>query len=349
MHKLRDRMEKCECNESDPVVRLLHAHVPVTFTPPHDEIPGIQEFEVETLRGVVLGMTDLVTEAIREAPEDLKDIRKAKRAAKRGRTVQWPTTPQEILPGSDVEASMTMLCRWLDEFPSLTMIHLLQAVGFACGRKAIISLLLSATLPKNLVNILSLSLLRIPEHITRTNVRRLAMPISACFKLIATLETQPDGVPVAYFYDEHCDRLLEVLTEVAKLSDRLIEAGLDSRLPEASLPLWKRIVRFTGGSIHSKLELPADETKYHPSLLKGSELIRKKRQRDESPWQSASDHLIGLESLTRCAFPMCNENFASSGRKFKYCGRCKRVPYCSVECQRNDVRANEGPLSCHSC
>lgn len=335
MRELRDRMEDCSCDQSDPVVKLLHSMSEIDERHPSDDIHG--RLVMDSLRSVVVCMSILVGGAISDCPNDLKEIKKVlKKAATHGKHVPWPTTPREIL-GDDVESTVTMLCRWLDENPSLPLLKLLHLVGFKCGREAVISMLLSATLPKNLVNLMDLSFREVPPTMTSANARGLVEPLRTCFITILTLEMHPDGVSVAYFYDDQCGRLLEVLTKVAYLADRAKKAPWGSVLA-TDINLWEKVIGTTGGAVHSKLELPSDKTKYHIRILIGSDLMRQKRLKDREPWQNACDYMGSLMSLDRCAYPLCNESFTGTGRKFQYCGGCRRVPYCSVDHQRSDVR-----------
>lgn len=339
MRELKDRMECCTCDRTDPVSELLHSVKLINLPPPpEDDITG--QLAIASLKSLVLSMSLLLRAAILEyCPADLKGIKKARKNVARGKQVPWPTTPQEIL-GIDIAPKVTMLCRWLDEYPALKTLNLLQAVAFKCGRDAVISMLRSATLGKHLVDLLDQTFRYIIQKKVPMDCTKLADPFKWCLLTMLTLGLHPGAVSLAHFYNDQCGRLLEILTEAADYGDRFKKEPKNkvpwvSRLL-ADMDLWEKVIGQTGGAIHSKLDLPGDKT-YHRRILVASELERKFERKDMDPWQRACDNMTSIMSWTRCAYPLCNESFIGTGSKFQYCGGCKRAPYCSVDHQRSDV------------
>lgn len=338
MRKLKDRMESCTCDQADPVVKLLHSFKLLdNVAPPIDSL--VDTLTVDTLKSLVRSMATLLRLPVLMCPNDLKEIKKVRRAKARGKEVRWPMSPQDILDG-DVQSRMTMLCRWLDEYTAMPMLHLIQAIGFKCGRDVVISLLLSATLAKNLVDLTEASLRQMLAQKTAVSPDQLKNhPFKWCLGMMITLERSRGAIPLAWFYNDQAARLLEIFTQTAKFGDRIkkeskkkVSSG--TKRLQWDYSYWEIVINSTGGELHSQLNLPHDKTKYHPMLLAASDAFTFKKM---DPWQSACDNMLQVVYMSRCAYPLCTENFLGSGRKFQYCGGCRRTPYCSVEHQRSDV------------
>ncbi|PBK83000.1 hypothetical protein ARMGADRAFT_682596 [Armillaria gallica] len=83
--------------------------------------------------------------------------------------------------------------------------------------------------------------------------------------------------------------------------------------------------------------LPEDAQKYHPLIL-----TTLKRQQENvpvslerSPFASAYDAVWTISVRDRCHAVGCSQTVSSKGQKLQYCGGCRRVPYCSPECQKS--------------
>ncbi|EIN10210.1 hypothetical protein PUNSTDRAFT_119268 [Punctularia strigosozonata HHB-11173 SS5] len=99
----------------------------------------------------------------------------------------------------------------------------------------------------------------------------------------------------------------------------------------------------TGAVLHAALNLPQDDKKYHPRILRlssASPAWVPLLSRLEVTARQAADN-------PRCFGPACSETEATAGRKLHVCGGCGHMTYCSKECQRRawkDQRAPHKPI-----
>jgi hypothetical protein len=239
----------------------------------------------------------------------------------------WPRRKTDIL-GSNARDSVIQCCRWLDEYPSFQLVHLIAS--FAEDERDISTLLHSATLPRNIVYLLNHAC-----DVAPPNFGQLGMGSQYAYKLpivlitgfIRRVSSITDGVSSAYFYEEQAEPMLDALTRVGReLQDPSI--GMDI--------MWSMVVGSHGGAIHEKLALPYDPVRYHPDIIDGSLANRASmcRIRNETPFATAQNLLYVLE-LIACSNPDCTAG--ETGVSWQRCSGCRRVKYCSQSCQVHEV------------
>lgn len=99
---------------------------------------------------------------------------------------------------------------------------------------------------------------------------------------------------------------------------------------EAFLTLGAWAVQ-NGSPVENHPAIPPPEWDVTGEALRDrAEMLRK----PQDVYKEAIQALSGLSSLQRCCAPGCSKTYISECRKFGTCSGCRRVPYCSIECQR---------------
>lgn len=322
MRALAERMETCACDRSDPVVDELHAWHWLD----HETIPGKYPPSLmprtDTMLSLVSAASSLLAIPIEESCMALHSGQQ--------RADEWPETLSVAL-GNDWSQATVMICRWLDEYTTFQVAHLLGS--FAEGELIVSTLLHSATLPKNLVYLLDRGLDIFPDDVSDLSFGAslyYLLPLTTVLNLISCVESIVDGVSTAYFYEDQAEPVLDVLTRIGRLSDAL--SG-DSFLIATALGR-------TGGAVHSKLVLPYDETRYHPTIIEASKSIKEENILDVQPYATSQKVLYILMTMRKCGNPRCTKEQDPSWMR---CTACKRVLYCSSECQRADWEYESKP------
>ncbi|KAJ7250536.1 hypothetical protein B0H12DRAFT_1120796 [Mycena haematopus] len=310
MTTLAHRMERCTCDRTDRLVDGMHAwkwdHTAYCRDP-----DGFR-CRTDTLEGLIGVVAEIFYDALQQ--HDCQRLR-------------WPRNRRQCLVERD-EVAATMLCRWLDLYPILPLLRAIAAAAFSFDALVLVPFLLSAHLPKNLVAILKRGVDSLPVDFAGDgNPFGIVYPITLVFITMNQFSKIDDGVSSAYFYREYCPLLLETLTRVAEIDDKM--AWLLDAHWEAGINL--------GGVVHAKLVLPFDETKYHKRILKYSKQHRTTILLVQTPYQLARNIMLTLAELPlQCMNARCAKATPAS-----ICSGCKRVAYCNSECQSHDWN---GPL-----
>ncbi|KAJ6519157.1 hypothetical protein C8R45DRAFT_1204383 [Mycena sanguinolenta] len=305
MTALAQRMERCECDRTNRLVDGMHAWK-WNLTAYCRDPEGFR-CRTSTLEGLLAIVSDLLYNALQ-----LHDVQE----------VRWPQKRRQCLVGSD-EAAATMLCRWLDSYPNLPLLRIIAGAAYSFGAPVLIPFLLSAHLPKNLVAILKRGVDSLPTDFAGDfDPFGVVYPITLVFITMKELGNIDDGVSSAYFYREYCPLLLDTLSRVAEIDEKMAWT-LDFN--------WEEGLKL-GGIVHAKLVLPFDETKYHKSILEWSKLHRTSILIVQTPYQLARNIMLTLAELPlQCMNVECTKANPAS-----ICSGCKRVAYCNAECQTRD-------------
>jgi hypothetical protein len=312
MAALARRMEHCECDRNDRLVDSMHAWEWNLTAYCRD--PDGFVCRTDTLEGLIAVIADLVYQALQ-----LHDHR----------GLRWPRNRRQCLVGSD-EAAATMLCRWLDVYPILSLLRVIAATAASFGRVVLVPFLLSAHLPKNLVAILKRGVDSLPPDFGGDfNPFGSVYPITLVFTTMKELVSIDDGVSSAYFYREWCPLLLDTLNRVAEIHDKMswsLNDFWERGLWEGGLSM--------GGIIHAKLVLPFDEVQYHTKILASSQRCRTMILDVQKPHELARNIMLTLAELP----PQCMNAKCAKPAPESLCSACRRVIYCNAECQSYDVR-----------
>lgn len=144
----------------------------------------------------------------------------------------------------------------------------------------------------------------------------------------------------AAFFGDEAERVLGIMEHMLRLVSWL--RGLPPSIASgADITAW---IFFCGqvGFVHSALDLPYNEARYDSWTLQRSRSARDLRS-GENIYRGMHFYVSDQACLDYCGYPPCKATFTGEGRRFRYCGACKIVPYCSVECQRKHVRR----VACH--
>ncbi|KAF9021930.1 hypothetical protein BDZ89DRAFT_1071071 [Hymenopellis radicata] len=318
MRALAQRMESCNCDRTDPLVDEFHCWHWVN----HATVPGkyIPEFmpRRDDMESLMAAIGSLLSYTI-----EISDMDFTCSSPPSG----WPLSWKDVL-GYDPPRVATQLCRWLDEYPCFQLVHLLAS--FTDGYAVVSTLLHSATLPRTIVLLLNRALAAMPADFTEHDLGAQVyyrLPLTLMTNFMARTESIVDGVSTAYFYDDQAEPLLDVLTRIGHTTQ---DTG---GFTDITLNM---MLSRTGGAVHAKLGLPVDEARYHPDILSGSKHIKEERIADwcAQPWQTTQNILYILTTRPMCVNPPCRNEFDAA--TWQRCTACRRVLYCSAECQQAD-------------
>lgn len=259
---------------------------------------------------------------------------RAARAERRGSILQWPPHVRTLL-GTSADAPILALTRWMVAYPShkyfSKYFDLLSEVLRICGRAAATTMFRCVHIPRALVDEIECTLAELPEPPTIGALQ----PIFAVLRWSRQTYAHPDEMSTAYFYGGESERLVGLIDSLIRLYPRISHIPGAGRIREdVHNP---RTFMQDGGVVHSSLDLPYDTERYHHDLLTCSRATRARRV-EENVYYRTYGLMIEQSNVDYCGFPPCKATFTGEGRRFRYCGSCKRIPYCSVECQKQHWR-----------
>ncbi|KAJ4493638.1 hypothetical protein C8J55DRAFT_163909 [Lentinula edodes] len=321
MESLARSMEVCHCNlELDPLVQEFHSWNWISEPSSRQRDSVAFSSRSDTLESLIHALVDVLQLALA--------LWEAEQFHSSARGTSWPSTRQDILgrEAEEITVSATMICRWLDEYPCLALIRFITLV--AEGPSIMPAFLHSATLPKNIVLLLDKCIEEFSPAINAGNVdigmqTTIIFTVGYIFKLMKQLETVPDGISIAYFYDEHAESLLDSLSKLARIHESLACQDM----------IWSYTFASTGGAVHSKLVLPYDKAKYHHLITEASKVTYRRRIDTHDTYPDVQKIFLIFMTVRQCANPVCKKEFDDS---WKRCSGCSRVLYCSLECQKID-------------
>ncbi|KAL1707301.1 hypothetical protein EV121DRAFT_278190 [Schizophyllum commune] len=325
MRALDERMKICRCYGDDLPALAKQIH------PPPTSLPSFQS--------ALILLIEFMTNVLSLAPDVYwKSQRRVARAAERGIVVRWPPHALTLL-GDDEDTTVTVICRWMAAYPShkhtYKFFDLLSQVSRICGRAAVTVMFRCTYLPQAFANEL--------DHWLSLVSRRTEalMPIFAVLRWwYSVTHSHGDGMTTAAFFGDEAERVLGIMEHMLRLVSWLRSLP-PSIASEADTIAW---IFFCGqvGFVHSALDLPYNEVRYDSWTLQRSRSARDLRS-GENIYRGMHFYVSDLACLDYCGYPPCKATFTGEGRRFRYCGACKIVPYCSVECQRKHWRWERDP------
>ncbi|KAL1677367.1 hypothetical protein EV122DRAFT_279157 [Schizophyllum commune] len=290
-------------------------------------------------RSALILLIEFMTNVLSLAPDVYwKSQRRVARAAERGIIVRWPPHALTLL-GDDEDTTVTVICRWMAAYPShkhtYKFFDLLSQVSRICGRAAVTVMFRCTYLPQAFANEL--------DHWLSLVSRRTEalMPIFAVLRWwYSVTHSHGDGMTTAAFFGDEAERVLGIMEHMLRLVSWLRSLP-PSVASEADIIAW---IFFCGqvGFVHSALDLPYNEARYDSWTLQRSRSARDLRS-GENIYRGMHFYVSDQACLDYCGYPPCKATFTGEGRRFRYCGACKIVPYCSVECQRKHWRWDRYP------
>ncbi|KAL1735427.1 hypothetical protein EV714DRAFT_280570 [Schizophyllum commune] len=198
-------------------------------------------------------------------------------------------------------------------YPSWWHFALLGELSRICGRPAAMVMFRCTQIPSSFVHVLESELDKLPENPTSTNTTlNMLRPILHTLHWWRLTSVHPDGMATAYFFAEECHRVLALINRCFILWGKL------KKLPREICPTLDEwcFYSYDGGSIHSKLDLPYDESLYLPPILESSKRIRAVRA-EVNIFVLAHTKLED-QCIDHCGFPPCMATFAGEGRRFAW-------------------------------
>jgi hypothetical protein len=257
------------------------------------------------------------------------------------RKVPWPYTAQQLLPHGP-ESSVRGLVSWLrtEMDPTLRtqIYHSIEALLSLCGPTIPPYLVTSPTFVRAVLDGLETThatYFRSPHdpHIQRNTIRHLTA-VGILLHKLWRHSHRATRISITH----HCPE--ELLT----WSDRSITVAeaLISAAPNLfTSPLSETYEDFLCISLESFSEVAALVHHAHPRLqhqiLRNPKIKRHDYNHvhmQGTVWIGLHQVLLDLNSTRYCLAPSCGKSFSEAGRRFRYCTGCRRVPYCSIDCQK---------------
>ncbi|KAI5899531.1 uncharacterized protein SCHCODRAFT_02482962 [Schizophyllum commune H4-8] len=190
-------------------------------------------------------------------------------------------------------------------YPSWWHFALLGELSRICGRPAAMVMFRCTQIPSSFVHILESELDKLPENPTNANTTlEMLRPILYTLHWWRLTSVHPDGMATAFFFAEECHRVLALIKRCFTLWPKLKE--LPRNICPAAFGEWC-FYSYDGGSIHSKLDLPYDESLYPALVLESSKRIRAVRAEDNM-FVLAHTKLED-QCIDHCGFPPCMATF----------------------------------------
>lgn len=324
----------CHCDKSTELMRTLHS------------IPGADTVDLDMLVHSALGFLRNPSQPALRAGNLYKSREHALKAARNGRRVPWPQSIHSLLPHG-IDAFFRAFDALIQRDKTLNP-HNFDFLGTVMDlvREASIPAFLAAPrLPGNLLRS------GISRHILLLEDRGLNMPAErflAQFKGIALtcqvigaahdrdlvrfngLAKEQEGLDGIDF----CSLLMQSLQHVYSQIDQP-SPGIT-----AEFDYMREMLAILGGRIHNALKLQWSPGRHHPEILKIS----------LSCFVTNNDvGSLGYRAITqfahsfRCWAASCPNTRSLEERKFSVCGGCRRVFYCSKECQKRAWKDDVAP------
>lgn len=327
-------MSTCTCDMSNPTIKYLHDRSHRRQGKPN----------LQTIFSNIAGAVQMALQPAKAEGKVHKVESNLRKASEKGLEAPlWPTCPQDLFP-IGAEETMNALAQWLEIHAAPGLLGFLGSYLEICKRAAIPYFIASPTLPGKFVGI--------AEIIYMVWAFQEQSDRASCATSLTLLK---GAALVALLLTSHCTKQelveFEKRAEVQHRSVLGLCKTILEWLPKLDASIWPRdtyqsydagkgvsediaYVRecFTGlgQCIHYFMDLPFDVEEYHPTIVWRS---RMHREMEKDPKTLAFSVYFEMYTAQRCFAPGCQETYAGAGRKFAYCSGCKRVPYCSKECQ----------------
>ncbi|SJL14876.1 uncharacterized protein ARMOST_18351 [Armillaria ostoyae] len=139
-----------------------------------------------------------------------------------------------------------------------------------------------------------------------------------------------------YFWMPHAGKIVELLSKALRIEQQTRNRELKNAIKELHLQDIAAILM-------RMFSLPEDAQKYHPLILTTLKRENVPVSLERSPFASAYDAVRTISVRDRCHAVGCSQTVSSKEQKLQYCGGCRRVPYCSPECQKSAWKYGPAP------
>lgn len=266
--------------------------------------------------------------------------RRHKRVKDTEGVVPWPIQPTQLTPFGP-EDSIRGLIRWCqtEDYLDASMLDVARLIVHGCNRQVIPYVVTSQTLLETIADHVEggYAAWNDPQNDQQFHDHPGAMKrLKRSADLICNILEHTDPVERATFAkgSSHGRATLNFCNGALYWASSLTLL-LSPLSSEDNFDL--NFVRYTflelGGIVYASFETAAER----PMSCREEIIVRSKELKTakEDPWLSAFLALKELTSSERCAAPGCAKTFADIGAKFKHCSRCRRAPYCSIQCQKD--------------
>ncbi|KAK0472517.1 hypothetical protein IW261DRAFT_809890 [Armillaria novae-zelandiae] len=124
-----------------------------------------------------------------------------------------------------------------------------------------------------------------------------------------------------YFWMPSASKIVELLGRALLIEEQIPNQELRSAIGEQNFQ-----------------DIAEDVPKYNPLIL-----TTLRRQQENLPASLECSPFASACDAIRSGIDACSETVSSKGRKLQYCGGCRRVPYCSPECQKSEWKCSPDP------
>lgn len=328
--RLQEEMAVCHCDLSDKRLRSLHGVA----------TPGTHDYK--SLGHMVASQVHNVLQPVRDEAKLHKVEKNQRRAARHGKSVPWPRSPQDVLPYG-VNDSIAALGVWVEISTAGPLwLGLFASILELFKKEVVLPILASPTLPGKFVGIAEIPFIVFAYNESASNDTRISQEVAADLKRAAVLYKMivnyfdQDETRVLFqkaneqFAEEDpgrnflhvCKIALELLPSLGQIFHPASTSALDVQHAMQDFLL-------SGVMFHNYLDLPFDVEKYGQTIV---DRARQLKDVEQIAANAAFQGFLRLWLSDRCWSPGCRETFAGAGRSFAACSRCRRFTYCSKDC-----------------
>jgi hypothetical protein len=337
------RQLQCECSDEDrrtpTIEQFMHRAGQSKFGQSRQTLP-IQALLMALLRPFRNLKHSMVTH-----PRDYvlyKPIERERKARMSGRQVPWPRGTAQLVPHGP-ENSIRGLMAWFriqtDMSLRFILYDTLEALLRICSTAVVPPIVTSRIFARVLLDGLhsdNTTWYRKSESDTSASLDVMQSVAATCV-MLRLLQDEGFGIdlaPLSISFPAELltwlDKTLILLTRFERkmsIAPPYIRDHLANTLKDGR----RRVIFFAALTLHTHPGLSSESFTYENSIRAHAERI------DHTKWEVLSRlkrTVLIVGQYRRCASPLCAKTFADGAGRFRYCGGCRRAPYCSKDCQK---------------
>ncbi|KAK0219431.1 hypothetical protein EDD85DRAFT_346842 [Armillaria nabsnona] len=337
-------IETCKCTLKSKQFLLAHSFCPNRYTS-DPAARGKMEEVLRTMVGILChtfltpgGVQPLDVPYLKRLP------RQAQKLERKGRDVLWPVKPSDyFVEGAGITVRMIWQWFYISRVP--TVISWLNMLCMTAESTFIPHFFEMPDFPGQFIAVFD-------EHLTELGAGRYGNDHISSLQSLSDLLKQTmlmmkesdapaqkeDVLRVLCFWMPGAGKIVELLSKALCIEQQTRNLELRSAIKELHL-------QDIAAVLMRMFSLPEDAQKYHPLILN---TLRRQRENvpvslERSPFASAYDAVRTISVRDRCHAVGCSQTVSSKGQKLQYCGGCRRVPYCSPECQKSAWKYGHAP------
>jgi hypothetical protein len=268
-----------------------------------------------------------------------------------GLQVPWPRHVRQLLPYG-AEDSIRGLFAWFrletDMVVRLRLYDSLQALLQTCSTAIIPALVRSRIFARVLLEGLqSDNTTWHRNHGHQKHIRRdIIQSIAATGLILRCIQTEGFGMNTSHLSDHFpselilwCDKTIALLDRF-KSVDAAFPSHLEDILGDSLYDCRLRFVTLAGNTLRDHPQLRSEPLMCFREIESAAQDGASKSWK---VWARLKRVVLILRRYQRCAAPFCHSTFTGNATRFRYCGGCRRIPYCSRRCQKFAWRYTGAP------